>query len=383
MRSFKTSHLFLYLLSLAVMASAVLWAPGTALASADDGTAAALEAIRLKHGLPALASAVVGSGGLESSAAVGERKAGTGIPVTIDDQWHLGSDTKAMTAVLIGTLVEEGRLRWDSSLREVFPELAKDMKEENGGITLLELLSHRSGLVANLPWGLLKLKGDIREQRLAAVRAAASSKLQSAPGTAYLYSNAGYTIAGAMAEKVTGRSWEELIRERIFKPLGMTTAGFGGLGTPGVVDEPWPHDGKGSPLPQNGPMMDNPEVMGPAGTVHCSLGDWARFVADFLRGQRGARGLLKPETCRFLTVPPFGGNYALGWLVVDLPGDGGRMMAHDGSNNMNYATVRVFPTAGFAVLVVTNQGGDAAQKACQEAAEFLTGRRSGKSAAEK
>ena len=341
--------------------------PVIARAQTDNGMTVMLEALRLKHGLPALAGAVVTSGGITSIAVTGVRKSGTDVPATLDDLWHLGSDTKAMTAVLIGTLVEEGSLGWGTSIGDVFPELIPGMSGEVARITLLHLLSHRSGLPANLPWSLLSAKGMPMEQRQAVVKAAVALKLQSAPGAEFLYSNLGYVIAGAMAERVTGKSWEELLPARVCRPLGMTTTGFGGLGTPGVVDQPWPHDDKGNPLPENGPEIDNPEVMGPAGTVHCSLADWARFIADMLRGLRGEKALLKPETYRLLTTPPFGGNYALGWAVNDRSWGGGKVLAHNGSNTMNLATAWLAPLKDFAILIVTNQGGPSAEAACDEA----------------
>src|SRR5947209_7467119 len=72
-----------------------------------------LETVRQRHGLPALGGAIVTSKGLVAIGAVGVRKAGTKVPVTVDDQWHLGSDTKAMTATVIARLVEQGRLKWE------------------------------------------------------------------------------------------------------------------------------------------------------------------------------------------------------------------------------------------------------------------------------
>ena len=124
-------------------------------------------------------------------------------------------------------------------------------------------------------------------------------------------------------------------------------------------------------MPENGPAVDNPAVLGPAGTVHCSLQAWSKFVADQLAGERGAGKILKQETYRFLHTPPFGGYYALGWGVVDRPWGGGKVLTHAGSNTMNYAVVWAAPLKQFAVLVVTNQGDDQAAKACDEAASAL------------
>ena len=330
-----------------------------------------LETVRAAHQVPALGAAVVTEKGLETIAFVGVRKAGTNVAVTAADKWHLGSNTKAMTAAMIGRLVERGKLRWDSTVGEVFPEFAASLAPELRKVTILQLLSHRSGLPPNALWGLMPRTGTTRDQRLAVVKSLASLKLPSEPGTQFKYSNLGYVVAGAMAEKAADDSWENLMRTLIFEPLGMTGVGFGGLGTPGLIDQPWPHGQDGKPEDKNGPDVDNPPVMGPAGTVHLPLADWAKFVADLLRGFGGGKGLLAPETYLKLRTPPFGGDYALGWGVVERDWGGGTVLTHNGSNTMNFADVWIAPAKGFAVLVVCNQGPPAGAKACDEAASKI------------
>ncbi len=330
-----------------------------------------LESIRQKHSLPALAGAIVTSKGPTAIGAVGARKAGTAVPVTVDDQWHLGSDTKAMTATMIAALVEQGKLTWETTIEQVFPEIAATLPPQLRKVTILQLLSHRAGLPADTDWRALSLSGSLLEQRQAALKSAASIKIESEPGTTFTYSNWGYVIAGAMVEKIANAPWEELMAQHLFDPLGIKSAGFGGLGTPGKTDQPWPHGADGKPVFANGPTVDNPPVLGPAGTVHCSLSDWARFIADHLRGARGEHALLKPETYKVLHTPPFGGEYALGWIVTERDWGGGAVMTHAGSNTMNFAVVWMAPQRGLAVLVCTNQGGLVAAQACDEAASAL------------
>jgi len=367
----------------------------------DARISAALDTIRLEHRVPALAGAILTSDGIVAIGVAGVRKAGTDVAATVDDRWHLGSDTKAMTATLIGVLVEQGKLAWTTTLEQAFPDIATGFAPELRRVTLLQLLSHRAGLPANLPWFALAKPGrPLREQRLDAVRALANVKRHSEPGSAYLYSNLGYVIAGAVVERTLSKSWEEAISELVFAPLGMASAGFGGLGTPGLIDQPWGHNADGNPAPKNGPDVDNPAVLGPAGTVHATLQDWAKFVADQLRGGRGGKALLKPKTYVQMHTPPFGGDYALGWLLAERDWGGGTVMTHAGSNTMNFAVVwmtspavrrspgaaidrrsdalrietpdgRPSPKGDFAVLVVTNQGGPAATEACDAAAGAL------------
>src|SRR5262249_20455813 len=156
------------------------------------------------------------------------------------DRFHLGSCTKSMTATMIATLVEEGKLGWTTSVGEGFPELAEQMKPAWKSVTIEQLLTHRRGAPAGLDAGgllgrLWKREGTPREQRVTLVRGVLEREPEAAAGTRFIYSNAGFAIAGAMAEKVAGEAWEDLMRERIFGPLGMTSAGFGAPGTPGKL----------------------------------------------------------------------------------------------------------------------------------------------------
>jgi hypothetical protein len=112
--------------------------------------------------------------------------------------------------------------------------------------------------------------------------------------------------------------------------------------------------------------VDNAAVLGPAGTVHCTLGDWAKFIADQLRGARGQNGLLKAESYRMIQTPHFGGEYALGWGVGERKWANGKVLTHTGSNTMNYALAWVAPLRDAAFLVCTNMGGNSATKATDE-----------------
>lgn len=336
----------------------------------DEAVTSVLKPIRQKSGVPAMAGAVVTSAGVQFVGAVGVRKRGTEIPVTLTDQWHLGSDTKAMTATLIARLVERGRLRWDTTLAEVFPDLAPQMHSDFKKVTLLHLLSHRAGLPANVD--LANYAGDDAVALgLRAVREELAKKPRHAPGSTYGYSNLGYIIAGAVVEKITGQSWERAVSTEVFDPLQMKTAGFGGTGTPGQIDQPWPHQSDGQPMSENGPAVDNPPVMGPAGRVHCTIQDWAKFVQDQLRGERGEPALLKRETYQKLHKPPFGGDYALGWVVLQRDWGGGTVFNHAGDNTMNLANVWIAPQRDFAILVCVNQSGDTASEATDEAVGAL------------
>ena len=274
----------------------------------DPDLAAILDPIRVKYHLPALAGAIFATDGVVEIAAVGVRKAGTDIPVTTHDLWHLGSDTKAMTAMLAGTFVAEKKLSWDDKIISYFPEIAEQMPAKIRNITIGQALSHEGGLAAgddSRYWTKLSPSGSLIEQRLSAAhKALISPEYQS--GT-YHYSNNGYVVIAAILEKIAGKSWEDLMRERIFQPLGMTQAGFGGTGTVGQVDQPWPHFESGQPAPINGSTMDLPAILGPAGLVHCTMNDWAKFLIDQLRGGSGMKALLPGDIYQAMqtAVPSF------------------------------------------------------------------------------
>ncbi len=340
-----------------------------------------LEPILKKYDLPALAGAIVTSKGLVAVGAVGVRKYGTNTPVTIDDQFHLGSDTKAMTATMLATLVEEGKLTWKTTLEQVFPELVVKMNPVYRKVTLEQLLAHRAAFTdASWPQGkdfsdMFRLSGPPREQRAAYVAMVLSEPSVSEPGSTFLYSNRSYAVAGAMAEKVANDSWESLMQKRIFQPLRMTSCGFGAMGTPGRtnIDEPWQHKLflEWHKAIEPGPQADNPPVIAPAGTVHCSIVDWGKFITAHLRGEQGEPGILKPETFKRLHAAPFGGDYTFGWLVAERPWASGRALNHAGSNTQNFAVVWMAPAKDFAVLVMTNQAGGETFDACDAVAAAL------------
>lgn len=340
-----------------------------------------LERIREKHNLPALAGAIVEGNQLVASGAVGVRKVGDATLVTVQDQFHLGSCTKAMTSTLIATLVEQGKLRWNTTIDEIFPELAGRMHADYRGVTLEQLLMHRGGVPTDLSPGglwarLWRQSGTPTQQRTVLVEGVLTRAPQARPGTKYIYSNGGYAIAGAMAERVTGKSWEELMRTMLFAPLRMGSAGFGAPGNAEAMDQPWGHTIKGDSIRpvRPGRRADNPAAIGPAGTVHANMGDWAAFAALHLIGDQGKGSLLKPESFVKMHTPPVGGDYALGWVVTQRPWAGakpgapGRVLTHAGSNTMWYCVVWIAPERNFAVLAATNAAGDRCEKAVDEAA---------------
>jgi CubicO group peptidase (beta-lactamase class C family) len=323
-----------------------------------------LAPIRDEHHLPGMIGAIVTGDRLTAMGAVGIRKIGATEPITVTDKVHLGSDTKAMTATMIGTLVDEGKLSWKTTIRDVFPDVAPQLDPQHQEVTLSHLLTHRAGLPHDPPWG--ALRGNTpTEKRRSILTTTLVNPPQSRPGSTYAYSNVGYALAGLMAEQVTGQSWETLMSRRLFTPLGMKSAGFGAPGRPGGVTQPWGHRvSNGQTRPS---QEDNPPAMGPAGTVHCSVADWARFASLHLAGARGRSTFLKPSTFKALQTPPPGFDYAGGWYTAERTWAGGRAFNHNGSNTLWFATIWLAPARNLAFLAVTNQGGKEAENAVDQA----------------
>ena len=317
----------------------------------SDPVSQMLESIREKHNFPALAAAVVVDGKIVVTNAVGFRKNGGTEKVTVDDKFHLGSVTKSMTATVAAMLVEQGKISWTTTIGEAFPELKSEIHPDYLGVTLEQLLSHRSGAPGDAPADLWRkaweATGTAAEQRMAFIKGILARKPEAKPGTKFIYSNQGYTIAGVMLEKATGKTWEDLLRSRLFEPLGMTTAGFGAPASVGKVDQPWGHTKKifsdSEPVPP-GPGADNPLAISPAGAVHCSVGDLAKYAAFHMAGERGESKLLTAASFKKLhTIVAGNEDYALGWMVLKRSWANGRALMHNGSNTMFYVVVWMAP----------------------------------------
>ena len=324
--------------------------------------------IRDEYHLPGLIGAVLIGDQLATIGAIGIRKIGSPQPLQATDRMHIGSCTKAMTATMIGSLVEEGKLSWKSSFRNIFPDIASQLHPQFQTVTLSQLLTHRAGLPHDGPWWSLPGTTPTQQRHALLVGMLEHAPL-SRPGSTYAYSNVGYALAGLMAEQVSGDSWESLMQKRLFNPLAMASAGFGTPGQDGTVTQPWGHhlDGKNIRPTQ----QDNAQSLGPAGTVHCSIADWAKFAALHLAGERGHSKLLKPTTLKTLHIPPPSCDYAGGWSVVERSWAGGTALMHNGSNTSWYATIWLAPARNLAILIATNQGDKQAEQACDHGASAL------------
>ncbi len=289
---------------------------------------------------------------------VGTRRRGHPSPVTVDDQWHIGSCAKAITAVLYARLVERGDAEWGVPIRGLFPDLSRWLDSGWSVPTIDDVLLCRSGMRANLSRAEMlaawKDTSPVTEQRSRAVVSALSRPPRRRG--AFRYSNLGYIVVGAAIDRITGMLFEDALRTHVFEPLGITSVGFG------PPPDIWGHRRRlglgsflvrrGSPADPERPRSDNPEVMTPAGRLHLTLADWAEFQRVFLNQ---GRPLLQPATVEHLLALPTGRGtpMAMGWgRAVGK----GLSYGMQGSNTMWAASALIDADRERTAMVVVNDG---------------------------
>lgn len=283
-------------------------------------------------------------GGVQSAtAAVGQRRSDQPDLVTTQDLWHIGSVTKSMTATLLAVMQEDGQLNLADSLSDLLPNT--EMHESWRGVTLQHLLNHTAGMPANIP---LKLR--THDPKTDSLRLAARAELLATvlakpsrwqPGSKFDYSNLGYTLAGYCAEVRAGQAFQPLLRERVWQPLGMDSAGFGPppdtLGHRTFWRWRFPQD------PSQG-QVDNTSIIDPAGRAHMSIQDLLTFGGAHLAGRW-------PE----LQVPALQ-DYACGWVVRSPQLRAYPLVWHNGSNTLWYCLLILAPEQQAVLAFATNDG---------------------------
>jgi len=317
-----------------------------------------VEDARKGAGLVALGAVVANADGeILGLAVAGERRKGNRDAVQPEDSWHLGSNTKMLTALLYGRMVEAGEAEWGATLPELFPDLADRMDPAWAGVTIEHLLSHRSGLAPNPgPLWLLTARGSKADMKTQRTRLAEGFLSKPPGGTTgeYVYSNLGYMIAGAALDRIATRLGEEDYEALFLSRLVPAGEGWG-FGPPQDGIEGHAKGWFGIKAQGKGLEADNPPALAPAGTLHAPLAAHARFLAGFLTPDATQAKLLTP-------FPDETSDYALGWAVDAVPSFG-KVYAHNGSNTIWLSTVRLYPELGLVVIVNTNSYSDKAVKA--------------------
>ena len=321
-----------------------------------------LEAIRKEHELPGLAAAVVRGDEIVAEGVAGVREVGKDDQITLDNRFRLASCTKAMTAALIGRVIDAGKLSFASTLAATLPGLA--MRDDYQPVTLAQLLTFTGGIQPYTRIGprltpfLFELKGSAAEQREKFVQHVLQEVPVVKPGTEARYSNASYVVAAFLAERRTGRSWEALTQEEVFEPLGMKSAGFGRPWSKERPHEPRSHvKGKdGYELEPEGRPGGPSLALAAAGAVHCSIRDFAKFASHELAAAQGKNRLIKPATAKR-------------WQEIRRGDKPGEVLSFFGGSPSISAGCMLWPDKDLAAVTAINAGapGDAC-KAILEAA---------------
>ncbi|MGI9014064.1 MAG: serine hydrolase domain-containing protein [Phycisphaerales bacterium] len=338
--------------------------------------AEAIEKIRARHDQPGMAVASIRDGAVADVIVIGNRTARHDIAIERNDAFHIGSCTKALTSTLIAVLIERGDLSWHTTVVDVFPEWKGVVDPAFERITVEQLLTHQAGVMPFTQPGeteedlITHVDGTAREQRVEFARRVLSQKPIAQPGHGFAYSNAGYAVVTAIAERVTGSDWSELTRELIFKPLRMEHSSFGLPGTRGETEPsaPWGHfpgpNGYAAIPPAMPAML--PPVLAPAGDIECSVADLAAFVAMHARGlaeESEPDDVLSAASIRKLHTAARN-DYAMGWFDYQLGAY--KVTAHNGSAGTFFAFIAIDRETHHAVVVLSNAGDG--NQACLEAA---------------
>lgn len=315
------------------------------------------DSLRKVYHIPEISYAVVTSKTTLEIAALGKHSTELPDTATLNDRFHIGSNTKAMTAFIIASYVEKGRLKWTSKFFDVFPEWRKGSKPEYLSMTLQDLLSHKAGIQPfqgeNDP-EIPDFKGTNQEKRKQFGRfvlTVEAVKLDET--TPFVYSNAGYTLATLMVERATNMSWEQLVEKVFNKDLKINVQ----LSWPENQKhkDTWGHrteNGKLTPVPSTADFhLDFTE---PAGDINLNLQDYIRFIQLNLEGLAGRNNYLKAETYRFLHkgIP----NYSMGWY--NIYENNKELSTHSGTVGTYYTLVHIDRINNIAYIIFTNAFND-------------------------
>ncbi|MEQ4715588.1 serine hydrolase domain-containing protein [Nonomuraea sp. B19D2] len=320
-----------------------------------------LDELRAAHHVPGATLAVL-TGGKVYELASGVLHRGTGVAVTPDSVFLSGSIAKVYTATLVMQLVGEGKLDLDTRVVDVLPEFATPDEAATKVITVRQLLSHTGGVTNDFNHDSGRGDDCLAEY----VKAARDVALDCPPGIAVSYGGLGYVVLARLVEVLTGKTWDQALKDMICTPLGLARSvtlpeealrfqvAMSHLGEPGQDPDP-------------APVWDMmPRSAGPAGRIITSSGDLVRFAQMHLAGGLAPDGTrVVPADAvaamqrREVDVPDkwtvSADGWGLGWTLYDWNGVFG--YGHDGAAIGQYAYLRVIPEAGVAVALMTNGGG--------------------------
>jgi CubicO group peptidase (beta-lactamase class C family) len=311
------------------------------------------DSIRKEYKIPELSYAVITNNSIIEIQALGLHSIVLNDSATLNDRFHIGSNTKAMTAFIIAKYVEIGKLKWTSKFFDVFPEWKVNSKEEYYKITLQDLLSHRARIQAfqgdNDPT-IPKFKGTQQEKRKQFGKFVLKlNPVEIDTIHKFNYSNAGYTLATLMLERVTQKNWEQLV-EKVFNQDLKLNVKFSWPENQKTKDT-WGHSSENDkliPVPSNTDYhLDFTE---PAGDINIKLKDYAKFIQLNLQGLNGQNNYLTAKTYQFIHKGIE--NYALAWY--NIYENGKELSTHSGTAGTYYTLVHIDRLKGKAYVIFAN-----------------------------
>lgn len=322
---------------------------------------ARLTELTKKHGVPGAQLGIlrVGRDGAEDelfTTATGVLHLGTGQPATTDSVWQIGSISKVWTATVVMQLVDEGRLALDTPVKEIIEDLDLRDPEVTEKVTIHHLLTHTSGIDGDVFTDTGR-GDDVLEKYVARLGEAA----QNHPlGATWSYCNSGYVLLGRVIEVVTGQTWDQAMKARLFDPLGLTHTGT--LPEEAMVHaHAMGHLGAGEDIAP-APVWGLPRSVGPAGLITATAGDVLTFARMHLTGGTAKDGTRVLSADSVAAMADFqvecpekdllGDSWGLGWFRCDW--HGARAIGHDGNTIGQAAFLRLLPEAGIAVSLNTN-----------------------------
>jgi CubicO group peptidase (beta-lactamase class C family) len=314
------------------------------------------DSIRIKNGIPEMSYAIIGPASILELHTSGHHRIddpNTRTQSDIRDYFHLGSNTKAITSFIAAILVEEKKINWDTRFFDIFPTWLSMSNPAYEEITLQNLLSHQAGIPAytdGAEFAILPVfEGEKEQQR----KEFAQHILRSnplGPIGSYHYSNADYTLAASMLEKVSGESWEALVKDIIGDQLGMQFK-FGWPNSNHDTTQPYGHwieDNRIKALTPDNPYKIS--LIQPGADLSMPITDYAKFVQLHLNGLLGQDNELKASTYKFIH---FGiKDYSMGWSN-GLIGDKS-VSFHTGSAGTFYTYAMIDSTEKRAYVIMMN-----------------------------
>lgn len=329
-----------------------------------DGFDAFVSATMKEWKAPGVAIAVVEDGKVILARGYGLRDVKSNLPVTPKTLFAIGSSTKSFTVSSLGVLVDQGKLEWDRPVREFLPDFRLHDEVATGRMTPRDLVTHRSGLPRHdLMW---YNSPRTRQQIYDRLRFLEPSKDFR---STWQYQNLMFMTAGYLAGRVADMPWEELVRQKIFAPLGMQDSNFSVEDSKRGADYALPYSKVKEEVKEI--PFRNIDTIGPAGSINSNITDMVNYLQmQMNKGRFGERQVLSESNVTQMQSPQMvmpgassraelgHSSYGMGWIITTYRG---RKLVHHGGNIDGFSALVTFmPQAKIGMVILTNVSGSPA-----------------------